>query len=170
MAFGAGVAWDVPVPWPGKGRGTRLEIIMSARFNLEFPDDYKQIIRDLMTSTGLATQKDVFENSLALFGWAVREVARGRVIASLNQEDKTYNEIHMPSLMKVASSSALAGKEESNGEGASKRIEEAVRWRVLDQTIAEARGKFADLSADAVETIIDEAVAAVREAKLLKAG
>ena len=89
---------------------------MTARFNLEFPDDYKHIIRDLMTSTGLATQKDVFENSLALFGWAVREVARGRVIASLDEKDKTYNQIHMPSLMKVAASSAL-GKEEPNGEG-----------------------------------------------------
>ena len=71
-----------------------------------------------MTSTGLTTQKDVFENSLALFGWAVREVARGRVIASLDEKDKTYNQIHMPSLMKVASSSALVNKEEpTDGDG-----------------------------------------------------
>jgi hypothetical protein len=46
----------------------------------------------------------------------------------------------------------------------SKFIEDAVKWRVLDQTMAEARAGFADLSADAVEALADEAVAAVRQA------
>ena len=44
----------------------------------------------------------------------------------------------------------------------SKFIEEAVKWRVLEQTIAEARSKFADLPSDALESILDEAAAAVR--------
>lgn len=44
----------------------------------------------------------------------------------------------------------------------SKFIEEAARWRVLDQTVAEARGKFADLPPEEVEAVIDEAVAAAR--------
>ena len=44
----------------------------------------------------------------------------------------------------------------------SKFIEEAVRWRVLDQTLAEARDKFADLPPDEAEALIDEAVAATR--------
>jgi hypothetical protein len=44
----------------------------------------------------------------------------------------------------------------------SKFIEEAVKWRVLDQTIAEARGKFADLPTESLEAVIDEAVAAAR--------
>ena len=42
----------------------------------------------------------------------------------------------------------------------SKFIEDAVKWRVLDQTMAEARAGFADLSSDAVEDMIDEAVEA----------
>jgi len=42
----------------------------------------------------------------------------------------------------------------------SKFIEEAVRWRVLDQTIAEARAKFADLSSEALDSLIEEAVTA----------
>jgi hypothetical protein len=46
----------------------------------------------------------------------------------------------------------------------SKFIEDAVKWRVLDQTMAEARAGFADLPADAVEALADEAVAAVRQA------
>ena len=46
----------------------------------------------------------------------------------------------------------------------SKFIEDAVKWRVLDQTMAEARAGFADLPADAVEALADEAVAAGRRA------
>jgi hypothetical protein len=44
----------------------------------------------------------------------------------------------------------------------SKFIEEAVRWRVFDQTVAEARSKFVDVPAAELEATIDEAVAAVR--------
>jgi hypothetical protein len=52
----------------------------------------------------------------------------------------------------------------------SKFIEEAVKWRVLDQTIAEARGKFADMPAEELEAAIGEAVAAVRASHVLKLG
>ena len=45
----------------------------------------------------------------------------------------------------------------------SKFIEEAVKWRVLDQTITEARGNFADLSPEALESVIGEAVTAARQ-------
>ncbi len=47
----------------------------------------------------------------------------------------------------------------------SKFIEDAVKWRVLDQTMAEARADFADMPADAIEALADEAVAAVRQAR-----
>ena len=52
----------------------------------------------------------------------------------------------------------------------SKFIEEAVKWRVLDQTMAEARGKFADLPPDELEALIDEAVTATRNAHPLTTG
>lgn len=35
-----------------------------------------------------------------------------------------------------------------------------MKWRVLDQTMAEAREKFADISAEAVQALVDEAVTA----------
>ena len=38
----------------------------------------------------------------------------------------------------------------------SKFIEEAVNWRVFDQTVAEARSKFADMSPEALEAMSDE--------------
>ena len=39
----------------------------------------------------------------------------------------------------------------------SKFIEEAVKWRVFDQTLAETRGKFSDLASEDLQTLIDEA-------------
>jgi hypothetical protein len=52
----------------------------------------------------------------------------------------------------------------------SKFIEEAVKWRVLDQTLAEVRGKFADLPPKELESLIDEAVAAARKETAPRAG
>lgn len=45
----------------------------------------------------------------------------------------------------------------------SKFIEEAVKWRVLDQTMAEARSRFADLPPEEMDELIEEAVAAARQ-------
>jgi hypothetical protein len=47
----------------------------------------------------------------------------------------------------------------------SKFIEDAVKWRVLDQTMSEARGKFADLPPEDVQSMIDEAVTVARRAR-----
>lgn len=52
----------------------------------------------------------------------------------------------------------------------SKFIEEAVKWRVLDQTMAEARSKLADLPPAELEAMVEEAVAAARQAPAPKAG
>jgi hypothetical protein len=41
-------------------------------------------------------------------------------------------------------------------------VEEAVKWRLLDQTIAEARDAFADMPPDELDALLEEAVAAVR--------
>ena len=45
----------------------------------------------------------------------------------------------------------------------SKFVEEAVKWRVLDQTIAEVREKFADMQPDELQAMIDEATQDLRE-------
>ena len=47
----------------------------------------------------------------------------------------------------------------------SKFIEDAVRWRVLDQTVAEARASFADLPPHELQAMIDEAVEASRPSR-----
>lgn len=45
----------------------------------------------------------------------------------------------------------------------SKFIEDAVKWRVLDQTISEARAEFADIRPDDLQALIDEATETVRQ-------
>jgi len=45
----------------------------------------------------------------------------------------------------------------------SRFIEEAVRWRLLDLSLAEARSAFNDLSPAEMETLIDEAVSDARK-------
>ena len=51
----------------------------------------------------------------------------------------------------------------------SKFVEEAVRWRVFDQTLGEVRAGFADLSSQQLQDLVDEAVHAARS-QLLKEG
>ena len=41
-------------------------------------------------------------------------------------------------------------------------IEDAVKWRLLEQTLAETRDGFADLSDDALDSLIEDAVSAAR--------
>ena len=68
----------------------------------------------------------------------------------------------------IAVRSSLAQRGMKKGD-LSKFIEEAVKWRVLDQTMTEARSKFADMPTKKLESAIDEAVAAARKAKPPKA-
>ncbi len=51
-----------------------------------------------------------------------------------------------------------------------KFIEEAVKWRVLDRTISEARARFADVPSDELLSIVDEAVAEARVAQDAESG
>lgn len=44
-------------------------------------------------------------------------------------------------------------------------VEEAVKWRLFDQTVAEVRQAFADIPPNGRDTLIDEAVASVRKQK-----
>ena len=45
----------------------------------------------------------------------------------------------------------------------SKFIEEAVKWHVLDQTVVDVRGRFADMPPGELSSLIDEAIMAARQ-------
>lgn len=84
-------------------------------------------------------------------------------------EDTTRWTVSVSKETDIAVRSFLAQRGLKKGD-LSKFIEEAVRWRVLDQTISEVRGKFADLPAGEVEALIDEAVSSVRQSETAKPG
>lgn len=44
----------------------------------------------------------------------------------------------------------------------SKFVEDAVKWRMFDQTLTDVRGRFADMSSEERTALIDEAITAVR--------
>ena len=45
----------------------------------------------------------------------------------------------------------------------SKFIEDAVRWRLFDETVQQARERFADIPPQEIEALIDEAVQVARK-------
>ena len=47
----------------------------------------------------------------------------------------------------------------------SKFVEDAVKWRLFDQTVNEARESFADVPPNELQNIIDEAITSVRKQK-----
>ena len=61
----------------------------------------------------------------------------------------------------IAVRSLLAQRGMKKGD-LSKFIEDALRWRVFDQTLIETRAGFADLVPEALQDLIDEATEAVR--------
>ena len=47
----------------------------------------------------------------------------------------------------------------------SKFVEDAVKWRLFDQTVSEVRQSFADVPANELHNLIDEAISNVRKEK-----
>lgn len=84
-------------------------------------------------------------------------------------EDTTRWTVSVSKETDIAVRSFLAQRGLKKGD-LSKFIEEAVRWRVLDQTITEVRGRFADLPAAELESLIDEAVSSIRQTETSQPG
>ena len=78
------------------------------------------------------------------------------------QSDMTRWTVSVSKDTDVAVRSLLARRGLKKGD-LSKFIEDAVKWRVLEQTMGEARGAFSDLAPEALGDLLDEAVAASRK-------
>jgi len=72
------------------------------RIQLELPEDKVKELEDLMAQVGIKTKKDLLNNALTLFEWAVKERRAGRFLASVDEDEKKYREILMPALENVA--------------------------------------------------------------------
>ena len=72
------------------------------RIQLDLPDDQVAELDKLMAETRLTTRKDLFNNALTLFLWAVKAKKAGRIIASVD-EDHRIRELVMPSIENITS-------------------------------------------------------------------
>jgi hypothetical protein len=71
------------------------------RFQIDMPDHKIKALQQLMEDCGLATKKDLVNNALTLFQWAVDEKKHGNTIAAIDRQTKVYRELQMPSLNEV---------------------------------------------------------------------
>ncbi len=85
------------------------------RIQIEIDETGSQVLDRIKQSTGVNTYKDIFNNAITLFEWAIRQREEGRVIASLDERTKKYREMTMPALeeavrrSKAASGARFAG-------------------------------------------------------------
>jgi hypothetical protein len=61
-----------------------------------------------MKETKIATRKDLFNNALTLFQWAIKAKRAGRMVASVDEQSGTAKELVMPSLEHVSPPQAAA--------------------------------------------------------------
>ena len=45
---------------------------------------------------GLGSRKEVLDNALSMFKWAIDQTEKGRAIVSLADDEKSYRELAMP--------------------------------------------------------------------------
>ncbi|HEX3683338.1 MAG TPA: hypothetical protein VHU83_12450 [Bryobacteraceae bacterium] len=72
------------------------------RIQLDLPEEQVKELDELMRETHIGTRKDLFNNALTLFQWAVKAKRSGRIIASMDEEKGTAKELVMPALENVS--------------------------------------------------------------------
>jgi len=71
------------------------------RLQFEISEDRLRELEALINATGASTKKELMNNALTLFEWAVNEEKAGNTIASINENSKSYRELVMPLLKNV---------------------------------------------------------------------
>ncbi len=87
------------------------------RIQFELTEDKARELDDFMSTIGVTTKKDLFENALSFLEWAVKEIQANpnRVIGSIDEEKDTYKELQM-TVFSNARSYAKANKNKSGKE------------------------------------------------------
>jgi metal-responsive CopG/Arc/MetJ family transcriptional regulator len=76
------------------------------RIQLDLPDEQVAELDKLMEETRLTTRKDLFNNALTLYLWAVKAKKAGRIIASVD-DNQRIRELVMPSIENVVTENKL---------------------------------------------------------------
>jgi hypothetical protein len=76
------------------------------RLNFEFSEDRIKELKNLQNEAHLETMKDLFNNALTIFEWAVEETKKGNEIAAVNEQTETYRVLVMPVLQQLTRETA----------------------------------------------------------------
>lgn len=71
------------------------------RIQFELPEEKVRELENIMKRAGISTKKDLLNNSLTLFEWAVSERGLGNTIVSIDNRNKRIKELVMPSLSSI---------------------------------------------------------------------
>jgi hypothetical protein len=74
--------------------------------NLQFEISEQEIekLDEMLKETNLDSYKDLLNNSLSLFYWAVQQIKNGKIIAAVDENDQKYIEVQMQSLQHIIDS------------------------------------------------------------------
>jgi hypothetical protein len=75
------------------------------RLNFDVSEEQMESLKLLQKEAGLSTMKDLINNALSVFEWAVEETKNGNEIASVNEDEEVYRVLATPSLQYVAKTS-----------------------------------------------------------------
>lgn len=74
----------------------------NVRVQIDLAESRVRVLEELMEVCGISTKKELFNNALTLFEWAVGEVRKGNTIASINESEQRYRDLQMPVLSNAA--------------------------------------------------------------------
>jgi len=72
------------------------------RIELVFDEEGSELIEELKLLTGIKTHKELFNNAITLFDWAVLQELLKKKVVSFDEEKKDYERLIMPPLQHAA--------------------------------------------------------------------
>lgn len=94
------------------------------RVQLDLNPQQMAFVNALMADGGFDTRKDLFNNAVTLFGWAVQEARHGHVIGALDRNTKEFTVVNMPVLSYAA---AIASDQHNRETQATEEERELIR-------------------------------------------
>lgn len=68
----------------------------TSRLQVDLSRHEMEAMEETMMLSGLTTKKELFNNAITLFEWAIQEIAKGMVIASMDPKTGDYVRLQMP--------------------------------------------------------------------------
>ncbi len=93
-----------------------MEAKYMIRIQFDFPAEKIKELDGLMQEVNVKTRKDLINNALTLFQWAVEEKKAGNTLVSMNERTNRIREIVMPTLSSIAQDAEKA-EVTTNGRG-----------------------------------------------------